>query len=397
VSQVQEQVTRYADVLEGVRKVAAKAAERAIEIDELRAFPDDLYDELEATRVFDAPTPKALGGLELSLRQVADLIVEGARGNGSLGWLLMIGSAQGIGFGNYPEASARRLLEEFPQLRTRGVFAPKGKAIPTDGGYRVTGQWPFASGGPNPNYVSGNCLVFRDGAPSVGPDGNPEMVMTLMPAQELQWLDTWHVFGMRGTDSRDFVANDVFVPKDMTTSIFERKGSFFGTPVASLPIRVALATPHAAVAVGIALGALDDITEMAKTKRAAMNPSALLADDPIFRHTLGEQTLRLTGARAMMNQVTEDNEHTAAQGRSLTPTETLVGRSMAAYVTAECVKVVDAAYSFGGSSPVYDGSSLQRRLRDIHVATQHIGVSPEAYRILAAAVLGEELSARDLF
>ena len=397
MSQVKKKAATYADVLEGVREIAAKAAARADEIDEKRSFPEDLYDELEATRVFDALTPKEFGGLELSIRQVADIIVEGARGNGSLGWLLMIGSAQGIGFGNFPEEGARRLLEEFPNLRTRGVFAPKGQAVPTEGGYLITGQWPFASGGPNPHFMSGNCIVFRDGAPSLGPDGTPEMVMALMQADELEPLDTWHVFGMRGTDSRDFAAHEVFVPKERTTSIFERKGSFFNTPASKLPIRVALATPHAAVAVGIAQGALDDITEMAKTKRAAMNPTALLADDPIFRHTLGEQTLRLTGARAMMNQVTEDNERAAAAGHALSPTETLIGRSMAAYVTWECVKVVDGAYSLGGSSPVYEGSCLQRRLRDIHVATQHIGVSPEAYRVLGAAVLGEELSARELF
>jgi alkylation response protein AidB-like acyl-CoA dehydrogenase len=201
---------------------------------------------------------------------------------------------------------------------------------------------------------------------------------------------------MCGTDSRDYAAKDVFVPHDMVASIFDRK-SFFDTPAAALPIRVALATPHAAVAVGIARGALDDLAALATTKRAAMNPAALLADDPVFRHTLGEQTLRLAGVEAMMHQVARDAEQAAAEGRTLTPTETLLGRSMAAYVTAECVKVVDAAYNFGGSTSVYAGSSLQRRLRDLHVATQHLAASPEAYRVLAAAVLGEELSPRDLF
>jgi alkylation response protein AidB-like acyl-CoA dehydrogenase len=385
----------YADVLEGVRRVAAKAAARATEIDELRAFPDDLYDELEATGVFDAFTPAEFGGLELSLREMSDVIVEGARGNGSLGWLLMIGSAQGIGFGNFPEKTARRLLEEFPCLRTRGVFAPKGVAVPTEGGYRVSGQWPFASGGPNPHFLSGNCVVHRDGAPSIDADGHPEMLMVLMSASDLEPIDTWYVLGMRGTDSRDFAAHDVFVPDEMTMSIHSAK-TFFNTAAARLPIRVALATPHAAVAVGIAQGALDDITELAKTKRGALNP-ALLADDPFFRHTLGEETLRLAGARALMNEVTEHGERAADEGRELTPTERLIGRSMAAHVTAECVKVVDAAYTFGGSTSVYEGASLQRRLRDIHVATQHLGVTKEQYRVLAATLLGEELSARELF
>ena len=395
MSQVQQQATGFVEVLDGVRRVGAKVAERAIEIDEKRQFPEDLYDELEATRVFDALTPRDLGGLELSLREIGEIIVEGARANGSLGWLLMIGSAQGIGFGKFSENRVRELLEQYPQLRSRGVFAPKGKATPVDGGFRVTGQWPFASGGPNPHVMSGNCMVYRDGKPSMGPEG-PEMIMVLMQADELETLDTWHTLGMRGTDSRDYAANDVFVPADMTLDMYTAK-SFYDTPPARLPTRVALATPHAAVAVGIAEGALDDVTEIAKNKRAAMNPSALLADDPVFRHALGEQTLRLTAAKAMLYQTTEQLEEAASERRQLTPKETLVGRSMAAYITHECVKVVDAAYTFGGSEPVYEGSSLQRRLRDIHVATQHIAASPEAYRILAAAVLGVELSPRELF
>lgn len=392
---MQQRETAFVDVLEGVRAVGERVAERAAEIDDKRSIPEDLYDELEETRVFDALTPKELGGLGLSMRQVAEIIVEGARANGSLGWLLMIGSAQGIGFGKFNEDSVRHLLKEFPRLRSRGVFAPKGVAVPKDDGYVISGQWPFASGGPNPHFMSGNCMVHRDGKPSMLPEG-PEMIMALMPADQLEPIDTWYTLGMRGTDSRDYAARDVFVPQEMTLDIYTAK-SFYDTPAARLPTRVALAAPHAAVAVGIAQGALDDITGLAKTKRAAMNPSALLADDAVFRHTLGEQTLRLTSARSMLYHLTEQLESWAAEGQPLSPTDTLIGRSMAAYVTHECVKVVDAAYTFGGSEPVYEGSSLQRRLRDIHVATQHIAASPEAYRVLAAAVLGEELSPRELF
>jgi alkylation response protein AidB-like acyl-CoA dehydrogenase len=39
------------------------------------------------------------------------------------------------------------------------MIAPKGVAVPTEGGYLVSGQWPFASDGPDPDYVAGNCLL----------------------------------------------------------------------------------------------------------------------------------------------------------------------------------------------------------------------------------------------
>ena len=42
-----------------------------------------------------------------------------------------------------------------------------------------------------------------------------------------------------------------------------------------------------------------------------------------------------------------------------------------------CCAVVDAMYTLAGGTSVYAASGLQRRLRDIHVATQHFMVSTQ--------------------
>jgi len=154
---------------------------------------------------------------------------------------------------------------------------------------------------------------------------------------------------------------------------------------------------HASVAIGIAEGALEEVTEVAKTKRAAMNPGALLAHDPVFRHTLGEEDLRLAAARALLDRTTEAATRAFLSGRPLSARETMEGRTMAGFITAECVKIVDAAYTMAGSVSVYDTSSLQRRLRDIHVATQHIAATTEGYRALGKLLTGEELTPMELF
>lgn len=86
-----------------------------------------------------------------------------------------------------------------------------------------------------------------------------------------------------------------------------------------------------------------------------------------------------------------------AEKRDLTPREVLTARLMANHITSECVAIVDWAYTRAGSSAVYDGSSLQVRFRDIHVATQHASCHTDAYRNLAAAMLGVELTPRELF
>ena len=222
------------------------------------------------------------------------------------------------------------------------------------------------------------------------------MVVVMVPAAQAEFLDTWHVLGLRATDSRDFVIRDVFVPDSMTTNIFTATNCF-DLGAGRLPLRVALALGHAAVAIGIAEGALEDIAELAKTKRAAMNPTALLADDPVFRHSLGEHALRRASVRALLDRATETASQAAISGRALSALEILEGRTMAGYVTAECAKIVDAAYTMAGSVSLYDKSSLQRRLRDIHVVTQHVAATGEGYRTLGGLLVGQEPSPIELF
>jgi alkylation response protein AidB-like acyl-CoA dehydrogenase len=383
-------------LLDAVRALCPKIAAQAQETEDRGSIAPELYDEIVATGFFRALIPAAYGGLELPFADVNQMIIEGARADGSVGWLMMIAVDFGFITGMYSLETVNELFAHGPDLRVRGAIAPKGVAVATAGGYSVSGRWPFASGGPEPQLVAGHCVVVDGESPRIGPSGIPEMVLALMDAAQVEFLDTWHVLGFKGTDSRDFVAREVFVPQRRTMNVFASTPCF-DTPPCRLPIRVALAPGHAAVAVGIAQGALDDIANLALTKRAAMNPESRLAEDPVFQHLLGEQVLRLAAARALLDRETAVAWDAGVAQRSLTPIETLQIRSMAGYVTAECVKVVDAAYTLAGSTSLYESSSLQRRLRDIHVATQHVAAGTEGYRRLGALIAGEQVPAMALF
>ncbi len=386
----------FAEVLEGVRRVGAEAARRAEELDRLGVMPDDLYDDLAATGCFRAMVPRANGGLELSLAEINALTIEAAKANGSLGWILLIGIPGPVILGLLAQDAVAELMEQYPRARGRGTIAPKGVAVPTDGGYVVSGQWPFASGGPHPDLVVANCVVMDKGRPRVGANGVPEMVLAVLPAAQVEFLDTWHVLGLRATDSCDYAVRDVFVPEHMTANLF-KSTNCFDSAATRIPIRVVLAMGHASVAIGIAEGALEEVVEVAKTKRAAMNPTALLVHDPVFRHAIGEEHLRLAAARAFLDRTTEAATQAFLAGRPLSARETLEGRTMAGFITAECVKIVDAAYTIAGSASLYYTSSLQRRLRDIHVATQHVAATTEGYRTLGKLLAGEELTPMELF
>jgi alkylation response protein AidB-like acyl-CoA dehydrogenase len=386
----------HAAVLEAVKRVAAKTVPRAAEIDEARAFPRDLFNELADTGVFWATAPRDHDGLEMPIDVMNEIVFACARANGSLGWLMMVGSSQGTGHGLSSKQAMEEMKAVSPYPRNRGLIALKGVAVPVEGGYMVSGRWPFATGGPDPHFVTGNCIVLRDGKPSISAEGVPEAIMALLPASEAIFHDNWYVLGMRGTDSCDVEFRDAFVPEHRAFNFFTVKNKFDVLP-ARMPTRIVLSFGHTAMACGIAQGAIDDLLELAKTKRSSMNPTRKMSDEPVFRHMLGEHTLRLEACKGMLNGYTAQAWALAGERREFTPQQILIGRTMSAYVTAECVKIVDWAYTAAGSSSVYDTSSLQRRFRDIHVATQHASCHTEGYGVLGGILLGEQVSPMELF
>ena len=44
----------------------------------------------------------------------------------------------------------------------------------------------------------------------------------LVPRDDYEGIDNWHVHGLRGTGSNDVVVEDLFVPDEMTTAVAGR-------------------------------------------------------------------------------------------------------------------------------------------------------------------------------
>jgi alkylation response protein AidB-like acyl-CoA dehydrogenase len=87
----------------------------------------------------------------------------------------------------------------------------------------------------------------------------------------------------------------------------------------------------------------------------------------MFQYELGRIEAELRAARAF-SQVqalagTLNGQALRAQG-----TQTAI------WVTATCTRVVDACFAAGGGSALYENSPLQRRMRDLHAAAQHVAV-----------------------
>jgi hypothetical protein len=98
--------------------------------------------------------------------------------------------------------------------------SPPGQAVEVEGGYRVKGRFAWASGVHQARWVVANCFVFDGDQMRKSAVGTPVALGLVMPKQDCNVLDTWHVLGMRGTGSTEFEVDGAFVPKDMAIRFF---------------------------------------------------------------------------------------------------------------------------------------------------------------------------------
>lgn len=363
-------IAEHADVAERDRRVAAP-----------------VVDALASAGVFHMFVPHKFGGSEAEPATGVRALEELSKADGSTGWVAMIGATTGVVSAYLPEDVAREVYR--PSAITGGVVAPRGTAVATDGGYNVTGRWPFASGCEHSQWLACGCLVHVGGELERLPGGDPDVRMVMFPASEVEIIDTWHVSGLRGTGSHDIAVNDFFVPRDYSYSIARGRpvqpGPLYGFSMMGL-----LAVCVAAVALGIGRAALDEMREMSP-KKTPVGRRKPLSEWSVAQVALAEGEASLRSGRAFLFDAVADTWATLERGDQPTTEQRALARLAATQAVQGAVRAVDIAYNLGGGSSIYESSRLQRQFRDIHTLTQHVMVGPSSMEAAGRALLGQDV------
>ena len=377
--------------LERVQALSGSIAAAAPEIEAARSVPTAIVDELKAAGVFRMYVPTSHGGDELSPLEVVQVIEALSAADGSVGWIATIGTNSPALFCHLAPEAYDAIYADGPDVIQAGSLVPRGRAVRVDGGYRFTGQWPFASGSDHADYIAISALV-------VGTAGGPDAPsisggisrLAIVPVEDVEILDTWYVSGLKGTASHDVRVEDFFVADAWTGNVLSPP------PVVRHPLDAVhplgrLGLELAAVAVGIAKGAVDDIIAVGTAKRPLGGFLPRLAEDRVFQSRVGALDLDLRIARTLLHEVARRDYERVQCGQVLEQRETLERRSTLSRIGDLSVGVVSGCYHASGTTGLYDSSALQRRLRDVHAVVQHILFTANALAPLGALLLGEPL------
>ncbi len=350
-----------AEVKRAVDEVLPLVRERADEIDSTRRLSDDVVAALRATGVNRLFLPAAMGGIEASPADVVDIVQRIAAVDGSTAWCAVIGAGSNVFSGYLPERGARKVFADADQ-GSATMFAPAGRIIERDGQRLLTGRWPFTS----------NCLHstwIGVGAFVEGHDGvEPVPRVVYVPTSEFTIEDTWDASGLRGTGSHHVSVRDVAIDLDHTCTFSD--ASWASGTVWRLPIYTRLLPTLAAVPLGIARGALDEIARQVREGREARRGQ--LADDvtSMAEFAIADAQLR-AASDGLLAGLTEAYQ---CVGRG-----DPVDRPLQARIALAClyacdvgVEVTSVAHELGGGAAAYHGSPLLRALNDVHAARQHM-------------------------
>jgi alkylation response protein AidB-like acyl-CoA dehydrogenase len=376
--------------IEAAAGLAPQIRSCAEEIEQSRRLPLPLVEAITQAGLFRLWIPRSLGGEETDPMTLVRVVEEVSRADGAAGWCVAIGGEYGAFAGYLPAEAAREVYGNDRRVRTAGAFRPFGNATVVAGGYQVNGRWPLGSGCQHSDWIVGGCRVLDGDQPRLRPDGTPVTRLLFFSASDCEIFDNWHSIGLRGTGSHDYAVSDVFVPA--TRSLSFREPPVEPGPLYALPTIALFATVLAAVPLGIARHAIDTLLGLTATKIASRSRRTL-RDDAMMQANLGQAEALVRSGRAFLYQSLAEAWQAVSAGQPLAVVQRAMLWLAATHAATAAKQATELMFAAGGSASPYVSGGLERCLRDVHAACQHVTLAAPNYQMAGQAFLDLDMRA----
>ena len=342
-----------------------------------RRLPDEVFAALSGAGFFRLQCPRDLGGCELSPLEFMEVVEHAAAFDGTVGWLVGNGGGMARVGGYLPQAGGEAIFAD-PGAFVASSTAAVGRAVPAEGGYRITGRWPYSSGAPQATRFAAVCEI----------EGTEKAVLGVLPRESVTLHDTWHVSWLRGTGSWDFEAEDVLLGAEFVCDLPPeptRPGILY-----RLPSRSAFVWTVATVPLGIAKGALEALAGIGASHKRLSGTGPIAGRDGV-QAEIGRLTAQCRAAGAYMRAAMQALCTAVETGSDLTETRLdfrLACSNAAEVAVAAVLRVNDLV----GARALAEGQPFERRERDVRAAAKHTAMSPEQFVIGGRHVLGDDIA-----
>ncbi|UXM92510.1 acyl-CoA dehydrogenase family protein [Paenarthrobacter sp. JL.01a] len=362
-------VARATSLIPLIRKYAEQSS------DDRRVAPEVIA-ALEEADLFSLLVPARYSGHEANLRTAMETIAEVAKGDGSTAWAVALLNVCTWFATTFSQEAQDDVFGANPKAKVSGIFTPGSKAERVEGGYLVSGEWPYSSGS-----FAADWATLGIALPDAG-DNDPR-ALALIPKEAWTIRPTWFVAGMRGSGSDTIVVEDHFVPEHRVQRFVDMREANFLTPhqaeernsnMAFIPVAALILV---GAQIGLARHALELTLAKLPDKRVAYTQYTAAKNSPTHQLGVSRAANRFHLAELLMRQGCLDIDRAAAE-RHLPDLLTRGRIRNDTGIIAELVKEgIDDLMTANGAGSFADANVLNRIWRDAEIAGRHAYVTPE--------------------
>lgn len=382
------------EVVQRIEELAPEFAALADENEQLGKLSDKTAELMRTAGVIRLLQPKEFGGYTAHPRDFAEAVMELARHDGAAGWVAGVVGVHPWELAQLGSKVSQEVWGENPDTWIASPYMPNGIADPVDGGFVMSGRWPFSSGADHCQWDFLGALVGDGNGKPLMP---PQVMHVILPRSDYEILDdTWDVVGLSGTGSKDVVVDKAFLPEYRTVrqelvqdgSAAEAAG--LTEPVYRLPFASMFPLGITAAVIGICEGAL--ALHVSQQKDRVAVTGVQVRDDPYVLYAAGEAAAEIAASRVQLIEGISRMYDLVEAGKAITIEDRSVQRRNQVRCAWRAVSALDEIFARSGGNAMRRNNPLQRMWRDAHAGLGHmIHVPGAAYHANVLASMGLEL------
>lgn len=372
------------ELVERARALVPLLREQAAQVEKDRSVPRGTIQAFMDAGFFRVLQPRRWGGWEMSPEVFWRILMELGRGCSSSAWNMMILGVHQWEFGLLPTQAGDDVWGRDDRVLVASSYAATGDVRAVEGGYVLDGRWPTSSGTDHGQWAFlGGMIKDADGRPF-------DRGAFLVSRQDYELVDDWHVFGLAGTGSKSLIVRNAFVPTHRMHSILDYRLSDRGA-MYLWPFMTVFCGSVSAVLCGFGQQAIDVYAEQMKVRKNTGTGIATSLS-PYVRDRLGNAVVRVASARARLMQILAETTPLVQRRQLLALDERVRYACEIAQVGRNVEEAVLLLYKATGARGIFLDNPIQRVLRDVLVASNHITQNGDD----TAGILGGHLLGADL-